>query len=93
MSHNISSSPPFQVFRFFDEDDDGSITGEEVKRVMAKLGENLSEEEINEMVKEADLDGNGRIEYAGEFFVNLYRSNIIIIIIHIMRDQLFHILP
>lgn len=65
----------FQAFRFFDEDDDGSITGEEVKRVMAKLGENLSEDEINEMVKEADLDGDGRIEFSGSHLFIFYLNH------------------
>lgn len=34
---------------------------------MLKLGEDLTEEEIAEMVKEADVDGDGRIDYSGYF--------------------------
>ena len=34
---------------------------------MKKLGEELSKEEIEEMVKEADADGNGEIEFSGSF--------------------------
>ena len=30
------------------------------------LGEKLSDAEINDMVREADLDGNGTISYEGE---------------------------
>ncbi|XP_057303781.1 calmodulin-A-like [Hydractinia symbiolongicarpus] len=53
-----------QTFQFFDKDGDGSITGVEVKEAMLKLGEDLTEEEIAEMVKEADVDGDGRIDYS-----------------------------
>ena len=35
---------------------------------MKKLGEDLTKEEIEEMVKEADADGNGEIEFSGLFF-------------------------
>ena len=30
---------------------------------MSNLGEELSEEEINEIVQEADIDGDGHIDY------------------------------
>ena len=41
---------------------------------MKKLGEELSKEEIEEMVKEADADGNGEIEFSGllSFFVFIF---------------------
>lgn len=32
-------------------------------QVMSTLGENLSQEEIDEMIREADLDGDGRVCY------------------------------
>ncbi len=32
---------------------------------MATLGEHLSEEEIREMITEADVDGDGRVNYEG----------------------------
>lgn len=54
---------------------------------MTSLGEKLTEEELSEMMKEADLNGNGFIEFEGiliiksqsalveyplEFFVRMY---------------------
>ena len=33
---------------------------------MSKLGEELTDEEITEMIKEADTDGDGNVNYAGE---------------------------
>ena len=38
---------------------------------MAALGEDLSEEDIENMVKEADKDGDNRIDFNGEPFPNL----------------------
>ena len=34
---------------------------------MAALGEDLSEEDIENMVKEADQDGDNRIDFNGEY--------------------------
>ncbi len=32
---------------------------------MANLGENLTDEELEEMIREADMDGDGKINYDG----------------------------
>ena len=55
----------FQTFRFFDKDNDGSISKSELKQVMQKFGELLSEEEIVAMIEEADIDGDGEVTYLG----------------------------
>ena len=34
---------------------------------MASLGEKLTEDEIGEMMREADLDGDGVINFQGEY--------------------------
>jgi calmodulin len=52
-----------QAFKVFDKDGDGFITLEELGFVMANLGEKLSPTELEEMVKEADTDGDGKINY------------------------------
>lgn len=52
-------------FRVFDKNSDGFITADELKNVMTNLGEKLSDEEINDMITEADLDGDGRVSYSG----------------------------
>ena len=49
----------------FDLDGDGFITRDEIRRVMASMGERLTEEEIDNMLREADADGDGRIDYEG----------------------------
>ena len=37
------------------------ITSEELNMVMSTLGEKLSKEEVDEMIREADLDGDGKV--------------------------------
>ena len=37
----------------------------ELRNVMTSLGEKLTEEEVGEMMREADLDGDGFIDFEG----------------------------
>lgn len=49
----------------FDKDGNGYITAAELRFVMTNLGEKMTDEEVDEMVKEADKDGDGQIDYEG----------------------------
>ena len=40
------------------------ITAEEIRLTMTSLGENLSETELTSMVAEADLNGDGYIDFS-----------------------------
>lgn len=46
-----------QVFRLFDDDHTNTISFKNLQRVARELGENLTDEELQEMVDEADRDG------------------------------------
>ena len=46
------------------QDGDGLITAEEIRLTMTSLGENLSETELTSMVAEADLNGDGYIDFS-----------------------------
>ncbi len=61
-----------EAFRVFDKDDNGYITSHELKNVMISLGEYLTPDEVDELVREADLDGDGQINY--EEFIKLMMS-------------------
>ena len=44
----------------FDKDGNGYISAAELRHVMTNLGERLTDEEIDEMIREADIDGDGQ---------------------------------
>jgi uncharacterized protein YneF (UPF0154 family) len=50
------------AFAVFDRDNSGTISAEELRNVMKSIGENLSDSEIDEMIKEADANGDGNID-------------------------------
>ena len=58
-----------QAFRVFDKDGNGTISANELRHIMSTLGEKLSDDEIEQMIQEADIDGDGYINY--EEFVRL----------------------
>ena len=46
-----------EAFKVFDKDGNGYISQAELRHVMANLGEKLTEEELEEMIREGDVDG------------------------------------
>lgn len=51
------------AFRVFDMDGNGFISANELKYVLANVGEKLNDEDIEEMIRETDTDGDGLIDY------------------------------
>ena len=62
-----------RVLQVFDKDGNGYISAAELRHVMTNLGEKLTDEEVDEMIREADIDGDGQINY--EEFVKMMMSN------------------
>ncbi|KAK7040735.1 hypothetical protein VNI00_009641 [Paramarasmius palmivorus] len=52
-----------EAFKVFDKDGNGYISAAELRHVMTNLGEKLTDTEVDEMIREADVDGDGQINY------------------------------
>ncbi|KAL7188999.1 hypothetical protein ACSBR1_038796 [Camellia fascicularis] len=52
-----------EMFKSMDTDNSGTITFEELKAGLPKLGTKLSESEVMQLMEAADVDGNGTIDY------------------------------
>ncbi|TYJ06719.1 hypothetical protein E1A91_A12G254200v1 [Gossypium mustelinum] len=52
-----------EMFKSMDTDNSGTITFEELKAGLPKLGTKLSENEVRQLMEAADVDGNGAIDY------------------------------
>ncbi|KAK2171147.1 hypothetical protein NP493_1098g00054 [Ridgeia piscesae] len=53
------------VFRILDQDGDGYISQADLRDIMNRLGLELSQQEMEEMIAEVDKDGDGQIDYDG----------------------------
>jgi len=54
-----------EAFRVFDKDGHGHISADEFRFVMRNIGSQMTEEEIEEMITEADHDHDVLISYDG----------------------------
>ena len=58
-----------EVFKIFDRDGNGFISAGELRHVLNNLDEPVTDDEANEIIEEADTDGDGQINY--EEFVRM----------------------
>ncbi|KAI0559406.1 calmodulin [Gracilaria domingensis] len=59
MKTKDSEAEIVEAFKVFDKDGSGKISAEELRQVMSNLGEQLSDAEVEEMIREADTNGDG----------------------------------
>ena len=62
-----------EAFKIFDVDGNGFISARDLRQSMTKLGERLSNEEVDEMIREANFDNEGEINI--EEFIMMLTSN------------------
>ena len=53
----------FYICRVFDRNGDGYISKSEFKHCMMNFGEQFTDEEVEEMIAEADTNNDGKIDY------------------------------
>jgi calmodulin len=52
-----------EMFRLFDKGGNGFITATELRHIMTNRGDKLTDKEVDEMIREADIKGDGQIDY------------------------------
>ena len=72
MSERDPREEMMKAFRLFDDDETDKISFKNLKRVAKELGENMTDEEIQEMIDEADRDGDNEI--SEEEFMRIMRK-------------------
>lgn len=53
------------AFSVFDKDNSGQISASELRLVVTNLNEKVTDEELDEKIREADINGDGKIDYHG----------------------------
>ncbi|XP_025894832.1 caltractin-like [Nothoprocta perdicaria] len=61
MAEQCSKEEILRAFKLFDSDGTGKISFEKLKLVAVEIGEDITDEELQEMIDEADLDGDGQV--------------------------------
>ncbi|XP_023128361.1 uncharacterized protein cetn4 [Amphiprion ocellaris] len=75
MGEKDSKEEIMKAFRLFDDDCTGKISFKNLKRVAKELGENLTDDELQEMIDEADRDGDGEVNEQ-EFLRIMKKTNL-----------------
>lgn len=54
-----------QAFRVLDKNRRGEIDVDDLRWILKELGDDLTEEEIDEMIRDTDRDGSGFVDFDG----------------------------
>jgi len=52
-----------EAFRVFDKDQNGFVSAIELRKVLNSMGDRLSEADSEDLIKEADQDGDGQLNF------------------------------
>ena len=61
MAEKDTKEEILKVFKLFDDDMSGKISFQNLKRVAKEIGENITDEELQEMIERADSNGDAAV--------------------------------
>ena len=64
-----------EVFKVYDRDGNGYITAGELYNVMQKMGEEVTMEEVNAIISEADTDNDSQVNYKDFLRIMINKPN------------------
>ncbi|XP_062997698.1 centrin-2-like [Elgaria multicarinata webbii] len=78
MTQKMSETDPkeeiVKAFKLFEDQESGKISFKNLKHIAGEIGESLTDEELQEMIDEADLDGDGEVNE--QEFVKIMKRHI-----------------
>ena len=63
MKDHDTEEEMLEAFRIFDRDSNGYVTRDDFKVIMGHLGEKMMDDELDELMKDNDEDGDGQLNY------------------------------
>lgn len=75
------------------QDGNGYISAAELRHVMTNLGEKLTDEEVDEMIREADIDGDGQVNYEGKAALVASMLTLLQMLLILKLNMLFFFCP
>lgn len=54
-----------EAFATFDREGNGFISAQDLRYVLTHMGEKLRDEDVDEMIREVDLTGDGQVNFEG----------------------------
>lgn len=68
-----------EAFRVLDKGNKGVIPVEDLRWLLRSLGDDLTDDEIEDMILETDTDGSGTVDYEGQWIEILRELESVII--------------
>ena len=65
-----------EAFDMFDKDHSGTISVDEIAKIMKNFGNPMSKDEIREMIKDIDTSGDGELDF-DEFVTLMQRQEVV----------------
>ncbi|XP_074656979.1 uncharacterized protein LOC141910158 [Tubulanus polymorphus] len=70
---SLEKDDVIRCFKLFDKAENGFLSGADLRHIMTTMGEPLDDVTVDSLLKEADKENNGQIDYK-EFVAGMYRK-------------------